>query len=242
MALEKPENGATGTVTEPKTAEPGTESTGGNTPPKTEAKTDNGSTGTKTETAPTAFKTFADQKAYDDEAARIRGAAERAAEAKLLASLGLSTADAEKLEAMKTAYQSSLTDGEKKDLEMTNLKTENQRLENRVKELEAVTAALSVSTGTTLDEIDKVVKMAGGLVSETVTIEQAVKDVLALMQPKTEETKPTPPVGGPGPEGAPAMKTQNNPFAKATWNLTEQGRIMRENPAEYERLKREAAL
>lgn len=46
--------------------------------------------------------------------------------------------------------------------------------------------------------------------------------------------------GAPGSNGS--AGTRNNPWAKDTMNLTEQGRILREDPAKAERLKREAGL
>ena len=52
----------------------------------------------------------------------------------------------------------------------------------------------------------------------------------AFLFKQVEKPKPYDPVAGTDP-------AVNNPFAKDTWNMTEQGKMLRENPEQAARLK-----
>lgn len=199
-------------------------------------------------------KTYS-QKEFDDNAASTRRATERETKKKLLAQLGLTLDDEEKLNAFKKAYEDSLTDEEKRAEELQNLQAEKIKLSQDVEEKEYVIKALIAMTGKKEEDVDKIVKMAKGLKTDENTIEDAIKEVIAMVnpdvQPNTEQQ-----TGANNNEGNPNIPTgnaltqpstvvidnQDNPFKAGQINLTKQGKLIRENPELAKKLAGEAGV
>lgn len=134
---------------------------------------------------PQPFKSFATQEEFDNETAKIRGTAERKIKAELLKLLGIDSED--KLSLVKSAYENSLTEQEKINEQLKQL----DFLKAELAENKAIITALSKTSNKPAEEITKLVKMAKGLVSEECTIEQALDEVLALIN-KTPEKPQVP--------------------------------------------------
>ena len=106
-----------------------------------------------------------DMKTYSKEdldrnAADTRRATERETKKKLLAQLGLSLDDEDKLNAFKEAYQNSLSDEEKRQTELSNLQAEKVKLINELEQKDYVIKALVALTGKNENDVEKIVKMA----------------------------------------------------------------------------------
>ena len=185
-----------------------------------------------TTTTPTAFKTFQTQEDFDNETAKIRGVAERKAENEILKALGIDSKD--KLEAIKQAYENSLTEEDKKNEALKEL----DGLRNQITEKDAIIVALTKLSGKETSEVTKLVKMAKGLVGDDYSIEQALDEVMkmAQVQPNTQTQKQnTIPVSQPMSVGNTSPTTdKENPFK--TGNLTEIGKIIKENPEQARQL------
>lgn len=167
------------------------------------------------------FKSFLTQEDFDNETAKIRGNAERKTKAELFKTLGIDSE--EKLEAIKKAYENSLTEQEKVNEQLKQLDT----LRNSLSEANAIITALTKLSGKDTSEVTKLVKMAKGLVGDDCTIEQAIEDVMKFVQ--VQNTNPQMPVSKvvvTTPE--PSTQITNNPFKDD--NMTEMGKMIRENP------------
>ena len=84
--------------------------------------------------------------------------------------------------------------------------------------------------------------MAKGLVDEDTDIAAAVKSVLADMRIEKPSAVPGIPHGKALEQPDLRKETKINPWKKETLNYTEQGRIVKENRQEAERLAREAGV
>ena len=130
------------------------------------------------------FRSFATEKEFDDLCGGIKGNAEKAAEKKLLAQLGLKQGEADKLELFKTAYESNLSNEEKKSIEIDGLMNDKNSLKSQLEENEYMISALSQLSGKTIEDVDKIVKMAKGLKDDNTDINTAITTVISLLGTK----------------------------------------------------------
>lgn len=121
------------------------------------------------------------QKDLDNMMAKTRGATER----EFLKSLGLESKEA--LAKVKEAYQSSLTAEEKLSADLETYKNTAQTYEAKAAEYESVLAAMEAITGKHRAEVETVVKMAKGLVSDDLPINEAIQKVIAMTTPHAAE-------------------------------------------------------
>lgn len=210
---------------------------GNSSKPQTEVKKEEG-------------KTFTQQD-LDNVAAKARGTAEREMKRKILAELGLKDDEMDKLNAIKEAYQNSLSDEEKKNQIMEDLQADNLQLTQDLEEKEYVIKALIELTGKNEDDVDKIVKMAKGLKTDDNSIEDAIKEVISMINIKEETpavqqvaTNPNMPVSTEIQQPSTiSIDVQDNPFkAGSTFNLTKQGQLIRSNPELAKRLAGEAGV
>ena len=185
-----------------------------------ETKVDTPETQTKVEENKP-YKTFATQEEFDKHSAGILNNAKNKAEKELLALLGLKPDEKDKLAKFKEAYDATLSESEKQAKSLEALKSENDSLKSSVQEKDALISALSKLTGKNVEDVDKYVRMAKGLVDENTTIEQALEQVfeLAKVEPKKQVPK-----GQPLSEPNTPPK-EDNPFKNG--NLTEQGKLIK---------------
>lgn len=191
-------------------------------------------------------KTYS-QEEVNSQMKKTRLASEREAKKQLLAQLGLTLEDEDKLDAFKQAYQNSLSDEEKRNAELETLKADKQKLADEVEEKDYVIKALIALTGKNEEDVDKIVKMAKGLKTEDNTIEDAINDVISMINVPKENT--TPVVTNPNvPQGQELsqpsttvdISTDDNPFMPGSINLTKQGQLLRTNPELAKKLAAEA--
>lgn len=170
-----------------------------------------------------AFKSFATQEDYDNEIAKIRGSYEHKAEMDLLKKLGIKPEEKdEKLKAFKAAYEASLTKEQRQEQELAQL----QELKDQIAEKDAIIVALTKLSGKTSEDVIKYVKMAKGLVSDEMNIEQALNEVMEFAKSKKPQIT-TQPLN----HGSDSDVSEKNPFkAGADFNVTEQGRLFKEDP------------
>lgn len=188
------------------------------------------------------------QQDLDNMAAKARGTAERETTKNLLAKLGLKADELDKLSAFKEAYEASLSDEEKKNAIMEDLQADNLKLVQDVEEKEYVIKALIELTGKKEEDVEKIVKMAKGLKTEDNTIEDAIKDVISMIN--VEPTQPATVVNPNIPTSKPLQQpstsvqinTEDNPFKAGSINLTKQGELLRTNPELAKRLAAEAGV
>lgn len=190
------------------------------------------------------------QKDIDGAQAKARGTAERETRKKFLAQLGLKEDEEDKLIKFKEAYESSLSDEEKKNQVMEDLQAENLVLSQSLEEKDYVIKALVELTGKNEEDVEKIVKMAKGLKTEENTIEDAIKECISMLnidnkpaEPSVDTTQPNPNM----PEGQPIQQpskvifeSQDNPFKQGQINLTKQGQLIKTNPELAKKLAKEA--
>lgn len=197
-------------------------------------------------------KTYS-QKEYDDVAAKARGTAERETKKKLLAQLGLTLEDEDKLAAYKQAYLDSLSEEDKRNQELSNLQAEKIKLSQDLEEKDYIIKALIALTGKNEEDVSKIVKMAKGLKTEENTIEDAINEVISMVKPvesvttpatQVVEVNPNMPSGQPLQQPSTvSIDVENNPFRKgASFNLTKQGQLIRTNPELARKLANEAGV
>ncbi|MBS6396679.1 MAG: phage scaffolding protein [Clostridiales bacterium] len=129
-----------------------------------------------------------------------------------------------------------------KDLQDSN-KAELKKHADEMKELRLTNAIKLAVTGKVHDE-----DMAAGLFDRTKLVltedgkvaglEEQLKTIQETKSFLFKEIQKTPPYTPAGGKGAPA----SNPFAKDTFNLTEQGKLLRENPAQARELAAAAGV
>lgn len=194
-------------------------------------------------------KTFT-QKNLDDAMAKARGTAERETRRKLLAQLGLKDDEEDKLLRFKEAYEASLSDEEKKNQVMEELQADNLKLTQDLEEKDYVIKALIELTGKNEDDVEKIVKMAKGLKTDDNTIEEAIKEVMSMINvEKPAEPTVEPELNPDMPKGQPIQQpsrvvidNQENPFKTGQINLTKQGQLVRTNPELARKLAKEAGV
>lgn len=186
-------------------------------------------------------KTFS-QRDLDNVAARTRGATERETKKKLLATLGLSLDDEEKLSKYKEAYENSLSDEQKKSQEIEDLQVANQNLKNDLIEKDYIIEALIAMSGKKEEDVEKIVKMAKGLKTEDNTVKDCIDEVLEMIKPKAQEQNI--PQGQPltQPSTTITINAETNPFKADSYNLTKQGELLKTNPELAKRLAAEAGI
>ena len=189
------------------------------------------------------------QQQLDDTAAKARGSAERETKRKLLAQLGLKDDEEDKLLKFKEAYENSLSEEEKRATEIEALKADKLALSQDLEEKEYTIKALIAMTGKKEEDVEKIVKMAKGLKTDSNTIEDAISDVLGMINvTPTTESEPASnanvPTGQPIQQPSTTVKvdTQANPFKAGQINLTEQGKLLRTNPELAKKLAAEAGV
>lgn len=196
------------------------------------------------------IKTYS-QEELDTNAANTRRATEKETKKKLLAQLGLTLDDEEKLSKFKEAYEESLSDEEKKATELANLQAEKIKLSQDLEEKDYVIKALIELTGKKEEDVDKIVKMAKGLKTEDNTIEDAIKEVISMITVQTPEPTVKPTEKNPNmptgeqiaqPSSSVIIDTQENPFKAGQINLTKQGKLIKENPELAKKLAGEAGV
>ena len=189
------------------------------------------------------------QEDLDNISAKARGTAERETKKKLLAELGLRADEEEKLIKFKEAYEASLSEDDRKATELNDLKTDNLRLSQDLEEKDYTLKALFELTGKKEDDVAKIVKMAKGLKTDENTIEDAIKEVISMVnlnveQPNnTQPTNPNMPVGNQLQQPSTVViDVQENPFKAGSFNLTKQGKLLKENPELAKKLAEEAGV
>lgn len=180
------------------------------------------------------FKSFATQKDYDDEIAKLRGSLEHKVESSILKTLGLKPEEKDKLAKFKEAYEASLTKEEKQQQELAKL----TELQQANAEKDAIITALTKLSGKTSDDVMKLVKMAKGLVSEDVTIEQAIDEVMEL---SNNAKAPKPPIISQPINQGSDSNMETNPFKEGKdFSLTEQGKLFKQDPQKARLLAKQA--
>ena len=90
---------------------------------------------------------------------QTRLATEKQTKKALLASLGLTLEDEDKLDMFKQAYQNSLSEEDKKNAELTTLQNDKANLQAELDEKDYIIKALTALTGKQEDDVSKIVKM-----------------------------------------------------------------------------------
>lgn len=188
------------------------------------------------------------QEDLDNFAAKARGTSERETKKKLLAELGLRADEEDKLIKFKEAYEASLTEDDKRATELNDLKTHNLKLSQDLEEKDYIVKALFELTGKKEEDVAKIVKMAKGLKTDENTIEDAIKEVISMVNPTVEQpnnTQPNPnmPLGNQLQQPSTVViDVQENPFKAGSFNLTKQGKLLKENPELAKKLAGEAGV
>ena len=142
------------------------------------------------------------------------------------------------------------TKEEKRNAIMEDLQADNLKLTQDLEEKEYTIKALIELTGKNEDDVDKIVKMAKGLKTEDNSIEDAIKEVIQMINPttnegdKTKEVNPNMPKSEPiqQPSTTVQINTEDNPFKAGSINLTKQGELLRTNPELAKKLAAEAGV
>lgn len=193
------------------------------------------------------------QEQLNSEMKKTRLASERDAKKKVLAELGLTLDEEDKLAAYKQAYLDSLSEEDKRNQELSNLQAEKIKLSQDLEEKDYIIKALIELTGKTENDVEKIVKMAKGLKNDDNTIEDAIKEVISMIHventnnasPASQVTQvsETMPIGTPIQQPSTvAVDVQDNPFKAGQINYTKQGQLIRTNPELAKKLAAEAGV
>ena len=151
----------------------------------------------------------------------------------------LSERDSQLEELKKTSGNSEELQKKIEELQESN-KAETEKHEKEIKDLKLTSAIKLALSGKVHDEDmaaalfdrEKLVLTADGKVSG---LEEQLKTIRENKAFLFKDAGSYSPAGG---SGAP----KNNPFAKETWNMTEQGKLFRENPAQARELAAAAGM
>lgn len=218
-------------IEDQETATPADENKGGTEPATPADENKGGKTEPADDKTAGPFKTFKTQEDFDKHSAGIKRSAEKEAEKRIMAQLGLNPDEKDKLAEFKKTYEASLTDAEKQVKTIDTLTEKVKEYEEALAEKDAVISTLSKIAGKTTEDVAKITKMARSLVSDTVTMDDALDEVFKLLKLDNNVPKGTPPV-----QTENKTQTETNPFAKETFNMTEQGRLMANDPDKARRL------
>lgn len=144
------------------------------------------------------------------------------------------------------AFQEAQLKAQGKTQELLDAKTQEAAGFKAKYEQQAIDAAILTASGEALDPDTVRALLAGsaqidGNGAVTINGKPPKEAVAALLKEKPFLAKPAGPAGSGAPQSA-GLSGTPNPWAKNTFNLTEQGRIATENPAEAERLRAAAGL
>lgn len=194
------------------------------------------------------YKVYTSQEEFDNEKVKIREIAERKAkrdaDGELLKLFGLKPEDKDKLEAVKKAYESSLTVDEKTSNEIVRLTGENEKLKSALEEKEYIITALTKTAGIDIAAVEKIVKMAKGLRDDNTDIEQAINTVFTMMKKNdAPNIKPVIPHGTALVQPDPIPQTEPNPFKQGEhYSMTDQAKLLKTDPEKARRLAKEAGI
>lgn len=143
----------------------------------------------------------------------------------------------EGLQKFKEWQDSQKTESEKQQEALQSLQGEKETLTKTVSQLEAQISAMKA--GVNGDSVEDVIALAERLVTDDTTMDKAIEQVIKKYpQFSAQADNDTPTIVRPGnPNGG---KQTVNPFSKENWNLTEQGKLYKENPELYKQLKSQA--
>lgn len=171
------------------------------------------------------YRTFQTQEEFDRHSAGILNNAKGKAEKELLAMLGLKPDEKDKLAKFKEAYDATLSESERQARTLDELNVEVKALKGELDERDATIKALSKLGGRSTEDVGRLVKMARGLVDEETSMDMALEQVMSLIGGAAKEEPRKAPVSKPLSEPDVRTEESENPFR--TGNLTEQGRMIR---------------
>lgn len=161
------------------------------------------------------------------------------AQEKLFKEIGIEDFDNAKegLKKFKEWQDSQKTEAEKQQEALQSLQGEKETLTKTVSQLEAQISAMKA--GVNGDSVEDVIALAERLVNDETTMDKAIEQVIEKYpQFSAQADNDTPRIVRSGnPNGG---KQTVNPFSKENWNLTEQGKLYKENPELYKQLKSQA--
>lgn len=200
--------------------------------------TDSASGETKDTVNQTATETFT-RKQLDEQAKLTRTATERDTKKKLLAQFGLKDGEEDKLAEIKEIYKKSLSNEQKINIELEQSRETIASLSSELEEKNYIISALIATTGSELSTVTNIVKMARGFKSEDVTIEDAIKTVMTMIQPKGTQKVP---VGSQLDQPHNPTIPPLNPFKDGSINYTLQAKMYRETPELARKMAKEAGV
>ena len=135
----------------------------------------------------------------------------------------------DELKAINEKYQATLTEAEKIAKQQETLSNEKKELQEKL--LEQDLKIKFLAKGVNIDDIDIASAAYRGLINDGMDENKAFEKVFKLFDKPKDDTKV---VGNGGLNQSNSKDNSPNPFTKEHWNLTEQGRLIKEN---YEKAK-----